>query len=92
MADVAVEVEVSGMVQGVGFRYSCQVQANRLRVRGWVRNNDFEGTVTGHFEGEPDAVQQLVDWCRQGPPSARVHTVDVQRAAAQGLTGFTVAG
>ncbi|MFV0459128.1 MAG: acylphosphatase [Actinomycetales bacterium] len=92
MALTAVEVEVSGRVQGVGYRYSCQVEATRLGVRGWVRNDDAAGTVSGLFEGEQTAVDELVDWCRQGPPFASVSRVRVLPADVQGLTRFVVTG
>ncbi|MDO5696793.1 MAG: acylphosphatase [Dermatophilus congolensis] len=88
----ALEVEVHGYVQGVGFRYSCQAEASRLGVRGWARNNDFEGTVSGHFEGHSDAVDALVDWCRQGPRYAQVTRVDVHPASTQGHTRFSIIG
>lgn len=92
MSDTAVDIEIEGRVQGVGFRYSCQVQAQRLGVRGWVRNNDFEGTVSGHFEGDADAVQALVDWCHDGPPGAQVTSVSVEPADLEGARRFTVTG
>lgn len=93
VADVtAVDVEISGRVQGVGFRYSCQVEALRLGVHGWVRNNDFEGTVSGHFEGEPTAVDELVNWCHHGPPGARVSGVTVTATQPSGARRFTVTG
>jgi acylphosphatase len=64
-------VVVSGRVQGVAFRNSTQMAAVALGVKGWVRNLP-NGDVEGCFEGEPNAVQQLVDWCRRGPAAARV--------------------
>lgn len=91
MSERAVQVRITGIVQGVGYRWSCQVQASTLGVHGWVRN-DHDGSVTGHFEGPPEAVQALIDWCRQGPPGARVSDVQVSDASAEGLTRFTVQG
>ena len=88
----AVSVEVHGYVQGVGFRYSCQAEAMRLGVTGWARNNDFEGTVSGHFEGPSEAVEALVDWCRQGPRYAQVTRVDVSPASAKGHSRFSIIG
>lgn len=92
MSDKSVEVEVDGYVQGVGFRYSCQDEARRLGVQGWVRNNDDEGTVSGHFEGDAQAVDALVRWCHQGPPGSRVSSVSVHPASAKGHTRFSIAG
>ena len=82
-------VVVHGRVQGVFFRDSCRQQAERLGVAGWV-SNEPDGSVAGHFEGAPDAVEALVRWCRDGPPSARVERVDVQQAEPRGQDRFTV--
>lgn len=87
MNQSAVEVRVSGQVQGVGFRWYCEQEALRLGVRGWVRNEP-DGTVRGHFEGDPDAVDALVTWCRAGPPSARVDDVRSDPADATDCLGF----
>ena len=76
-----------GLVQGVSFRYYCAQEAERLGVDGWVRN-ERDGTVTAHLEGAPDAVATLVEWCRSGPPAARVDHLDERPADPTGVTGF----
>ena len=85
----AVTVEVHGRVQGVAFRYSCEVEARRRGVAGWVRNEP-DGSVAAHFEGPADAVDAMVSWCRQGPPGARVQRVTVVAAAESGAGDFRV--
>jgi acylphosphatase len=85
----AVELTVTGRVQGVNFRYYTEREAGRLGVAGWVRNEP-DGSVACHVEGDPDAVDALVAWCRQGPPAARVARVDVHPARDQGLSSFAV--
>ena len=82
-------VLVSGDVQGVFFRDSCQQLADRHGVGGWVRNLP-DGRVEAVFEGEPDDVERLLDWAAQGPPHARVDGVEVQEEAPQGESGFRV--
>jgi acylphosphatase len=84
---VAREVTVRGRVQGVFFRDSCRQQAERLGITGWVRNEP-DGTVRGHFEGEQGAVEQLVDWCREGPRHAQVEGIDVSPAELARPAGF----
>lgn len=86
----AVDVRVTGLVQGVFFRAEAQRAAHRLGVAGWVRN-ESDGSVAAHLEGEPAAVEAMVAWCRQGPRRARVDGVDVRDAGATGATGFDVA-
>lgn len=85
----AVDVTVTGRVQGVSFRFYAEQEAERLGVAGWVRNEP-DGSVAGHFEGDPAAVDAMVDWCRTGPPHAKVSQVDVQPAGTTGVSGFTV--
>ena len=82
-------VIVSGEVQGVFFRDSCQRQAESAGVDGWVRNRG-DGKVEAAFEGPPDAVQAMVTWCRQGPSRAEVRDVEVVDEEPSGETGFRV--
>lgn len=73
-----VRVEVRGRVQGVYYRASTQERARELGLTGWVRNEPRailagdDASVTLEAQGPADAVSNLVDWCRQGPPAARV--------------------
>jgi len=87
----AVQARVSGTVQGVAFRWHTQERARQLGVSGWVRN-EVDGTVLVHAEGEDDAVDALVRWCRQGPPSARVRDVATREASVSGAATFEVTG
>ena len=75
MATLSVRLIVRGRVQGVGFRYATVEQGRRLGLNGWARNLP-DGAVEVLAAGDADAVERLVAWCRQGPPSARVATVD----------------
>jgi acylphosphatase len=85
----SVQARVSGRVQGVSFRWYTQEQAARLGVRGWVRNEP-DGSVLVHAEGEAEAVDALVEWCRQGPALARVSHVVVREAPPTGASSFEV--
>ena len=67
---------VSGRVQGVYFRESTRLEAQSLGVYGWVRNL-IDGRVEAVFEGEEHAVKTLVNYCRNGPPAARVNNLEV---------------
>ena len=82
-------VVVHGLVQGVFFRDTTRRQAVQRGVAGWVRNNP-DGSVEAVFEGEDEAVERLVELCREGPRGARVESVDVLREEPEGLAGFEV--
>jgi len=86
-----VSVVVHGRVQGVAFRhYTCR-RAGELKVTGWVRNLP-DGAVEGLFEGDDGAVAALVEWCRSGPPAARVERIDISSGIYTGeFTLFTIA-
>lgn len=83
MDNIRVRLMIEGRVQGVWFRESTRKQAERLGVRGWVRNRR-EGTVEVVAEGPEQSVRKLVEWCHQGPPSARVIRVLETPEAFQG--------
>ena len=67
---------ISGMVQGVLFRYHTQKMAHALGVKGWVKNLP-DGRVEAILEGEEEAVKKLIEWAHKGPPYARVEKVKV---------------
>jgi len=80
---------VSGRVQGVWFRESTRIEAERLGAAGWVRNRP-DGTVEAEVEGPPAVVEAMLDVLRTGPPAADVSSVTITEVAPQGGTGFTV--
>jgi acylphosphatase len=82
-------VLVHGRVQGVGFRISVARRAEQRGVAGWVRNRP-DGGVEAVFEGEPDAVESLVGFCREGPRGASVSSLDVDDEPPEGLAWFDV--
>ena len=91
MTSTAVQVRVSGRVQGVAFRWEAQHAAQGFGVSGWVRNEP-DGSVVAHVEGEPDAVNDMVVWLRAGPPASRVTNVAVRDAAPTGADSFEITG
>ena len=73
----AVNVLVTGRVQGVGFRYSARQEAVRKGLKGWVRNQ-ADGSVGLHCEGPESVVDSFVTWLKTGPPGSRVLNVTVK--------------
>lgn len=91
MADDTVRrhVVVEGTVQGVFFRETARRRSTEAGVAGWVTNRP-DGKVEAVFEGPEQAVDELVEFCREGPTAARVDAVDVRDEEPEGLTGFDV--
>ena len=82
-------VLVSGDVQGVGFRWYCREEAVGAGVGGYVRNLS-DGRVEAAFEGDPAAVDRMVEWCRTGPAWASVTAVEVREEAPIGEGEFAI--
>lgn len=82
-------VVVHGVVQAVGYRYSCEYKARELGIRGWVRNR-ADGTVEAVFEGEESAVSRMVAWAHEGPRWAEVTRVEVRDEQPRGDVGFEI--
>jgi acylphosphatase len=68
---------ISGLVQGVFFRYSARLKAEELGIAGWARNL-LSGQVEIMAEGKQEAVEQLVQWAHHGPRGAHVRNVEIE--------------
>jgi len=86
---IARKVRVFGRVQGVFFRQAAVNQARALGVEGWV-HNARDGSVEAHIKGDAAAVDQMVQWMRQGPSKARVEDVTVEQVEPEDVSGFSV--
>jgi acylphosphatase len=76
-------------VQGVFFRAETRSRAESLGLAGSVRNLP-DGSVEAVFEGDPERVDSMIDWCRRGPAGAAVESVDVSAEEPTGERGFVV--
>lgn len=82
-------VRIGGRVQGVFFRAETRQTARALDLSGWVRNAE-DGTVEAVFEGDRELVEKAIEWCRKGPPAARVDSLDIKWEEPTALEGFEV--
>jgi acylphosphatase len=80
---------VTGRVQGVWFRAWTREQAERIGLRGWVRNEP-DGSVSALLSGEEPAVAEMLSALHEGPPGAEVAGVETEPAAPPGGPGFRV--
>jgi acylphosphatase len=84
-----VHVLVSGQVQGVFFRAECASRARERGVAGFIRNLP-DGRVEAAFEGQSEAVDEMVAWCGTGPQRASVTSVEVADQEPTGEAAFSV--
>lgn len=82
-------IRVTGKVQNVGFRYYTVKMASDYRVNGFVKNEP-DGSVYIEAEGEEDALEAFIHWCRRGPQWARVDGFNLQEQPEMGYEGFKV--
>jgi len=73
---IRVHLRITGQVQGVFFRRSAKIEAEKLGIVGWVRN-ESDGSVEIMAQGEKKNVDKFIKWCKKGPPFARVEKIDV---------------
>jgi acylphosphatase len=82
-------VIVHGYVQGVGFRVSVARVARTRGVAGWVRNR-ADGSVEAVLEGEPEAVESVLRFCREGPRGADVQEIETFTEQPEELRAFEI--
>jgi acylphosphatase len=84
-----VKIVVKGTVQGVFFRQSAKEMADRLGIKGTVRNCD-DDSVEIVATGEKEQLDKFISWCRQGPPRADVSDVETQELPLQDFRNFSI--
>lgn len=85
-----IRVEISGIVQGVGFRWRTRKTALELGVSGWITNRP-DGIVEAVFQGSGTQVEKMTSWAHKGPPGAAVRSVRVHPCDFdEELQGFTI--
>ena len=77
-------VVICGRVQGVGYRAWTEYTAIDHGLDGWVRNRR-DGSVEAVFAGPSDAVAEMIEACRRGPPGARVDAVEARDGTSDEL-------
>lgn len=84
-----VHLIIKGRVQGVSYRFAAKEMATNLSLTGWVKNT-AEGHVEAIVSGPEPALQQFIDWCRQGPRLASVSDVIIQRIPELPYNDFSI--
>jgi len=86
---VCFQVHVSGIVQGVFFRASAQQQAIELGISGYAINL-ADGDVELMICGEPESVEKMLEWLKQGPPNATVEKLQSKQVNLQEYNHFSI--
>ena len=83
------QIRVTGKVQGVYFRASAKQKAQNLGVKGYIKNQS-DGSVVLEVEGEDEAVNYMINWCKHGPALARVSNIEVKNEASRNFVSFDI--
>ena len=75
--ETTIQVKVTGVVQGVSFRYYTKKKADQLQLRGWVKNRS-DGSVEALVSGPKDAIEKMISWFSEGSPYSTVEHVSVE--------------
>jgi acylphosphatase len=84
-----IRLTIKGKVQGVFYRATAKDVADLIGIKGWVRNlpdNNVEITATASEE----TLQKFINWCKQGPPKAKVEDVTVEELSPEEFNGFRI--
>ncbi len=84
-----VHVFIYGKVQRVNFRYYIRQKAIKLGLNGWVRNR-VDGGVEAAFEGKQEKVDEMLDFCKQGPERAEIEDFNILKEDPRNIQGFVV--
>ncbi len=80
---------ISGIVQGVFFRQFVKEQAEKLGLRGYVRNLN-DGRVEAVIEGKDSDVDRMIELCKKGSPYSKVETIKIEKIGHQGFKEFKI--
>jgi acylphosphatase len=83
------KLKITGKVQGVWYRGSTEQQARKLGIFGFVKNEP-DGSVYAEAEGTEEQLKKLIQWCKSGPPLAKVKSVEVELGHLCGYETFEV--
>lgn len=84
-----IRLTIKGKVQGVFYRATAKEVADDLGIKGWVRNLP-DRNVEIRATGSEELLQKFIDWCKQGPPKARVDEVIIEELDLQEFTDFGI--
>jgi len=84
-----IRLTIKGRVQGVFYRATAKDVADQLGVKGWIKNLS-DKNVEIRATASEELLQKLIDWCKQGPPKARVDEVIIEELRLEEFNGFRI--
>jgi acylphosphatase len=85
----SIRIYISGVVQGVFFRNYIQENAEKLNIKGFVRNLE-DGRIEIFIEGDIDAVKKMLSICEKGPKHSQIRKIEVKPERFQGFRTFKI--
>lgn len=82
-------IKIHGLVQRIFYRATAKEEAGKLNIRGFARN-ESDGTVYIEAEGEKENLDKFIDWCKKGPPLAKVEKVETTETSLKNFSEFDV--
>ena len=83
------KLNIFGKVQGVYFRASTLSKATELNVAGMIKNKE-DGSVQTIVQGKESAIAQFIEWCLEGPASAKVSHINISKIKSADYKDFTI--
>ena len=86
---IACNITISGVVQGVSFRYYTRETAHDLGIVGFIQNLPG-GNVYIECQGEEENLKQFIAWCKTGPDRARIDSIDIVSMEPKNFLDFQI--
>ncbi len=86
---IAIEIKVYGRVQGVGYRYFIKQKAEEIGIKGWVKNK-ADGSVEILAQGEPEKIENFINYCERGTSYSSVEHVNTQEVPLSENNSFKI--
>lgn len=84
-----INIRITGKVQGVFYRKNTVQQALRLNIKGFVQNQP-DGSVYAEAAGSGEALDQFINWCKNGPDQAEVTEVKTENGERKNFEEFII--
>lgn len=85
----SIRLYITGTVQGIFYRAFVKENAEKLNLKGFVRNLE-DGKVEIFLEGDNENVDKMIELCKQGPKHSQIKNVELKEEKFQDFKQFKV--